>query len=57
MPTLQQPEAYVRHADRLFDNAGQFVREDTRVFFHAFIPAFAGWIDAQSTRQAIMMRE
>ena len=53
MPTLQQPEAYVGHANRLFDNDGVLVREDTRVFFQAFISACA-WIDAVSTRRAGM---
>lgn len=54
MPTLQQPEAYVGHANRLFDNDGVLVREDTRVFFRLSSARFAGWIDAVSMRRAGM---
>jgi chromate reductase len=47
MPTLQQPEAYIGHADKLFDAAGQFVNPATREFGQKFLAAFATWIESQ----------
>jgi chromate reductase len=47
MPTLQQPEAYVGGAGSLFDAEGNLVKEDTKVFLHKFLDAFAGWIERQ----------
>jgi len=46
MPVLQQPEAYVGGAARLFDGDGGFKEEGTRKFFQGFIDAFAAWIEA-----------
>ncbi len=44
MPTLQQPEAYIGHADKLFDAAGGFVNPSTREFCSKFLMAFDAWI-------------
>jgi chromate reductase len=44
MPTLQQPEAYVGHADTLFDASGQLTNESTRSFLQTFVTAFETWI-------------
>lgn len=41
MPTLQQPEAYVGQASTLFDANGELINDGTKVFFQAFINAFA----------------
>jgi chromate reductase len=48
MPCMQQPEAYVGHANTLFDNDGKLSNQGTREFFRKFIDAFAVWIDRNS---------
>src|ERR1700739_1837822 len=40
VPTMQQPEAYVGHADKLFDEQGKLVRDGTRKFLQDFMRAF-----------------
>src|SRR3979490_939792 len=45
VPTLQQPEAYVGHADKLFDEHGKFANDGTRKFLQEFMQAFANWIE------------
>lgn len=47
MPTLQQPEAYIGHADKLFDASGEFVNPSTREFCAEFLKAFEAWIKRQ----------
>lgn len=44
MPVLQQPEAYIGGAGKLFDEAGEIVVEGTRDFVQTFIDAFSAWI-------------
>jgi len=41
VPTMQQPEAYVGHADKLFDEQGKLVSDGTR----KFLQAFANWVE------------
>jgi chromate reductase len=45
MPTLQQPEAYVGHANTLFNDAGQLTNDGTRGFFRKFMETFAVWVE------------
>jgi chromate reductase len=45
VPTMQQPEAYVGHADKLFDANGNLVNDGTRKFLQAFMQAFADWVE------------
>jgi len=45
MPALQQPEAYVGHANTLFDDAGKLTNDGTRDFFRKFMETFAAWIE------------
>ena len=45
VPTMQQPEAYLSHADKLFDEQGKLVSEGTRKFLQAFMQAFANWVE------------
>lgn len=45
MPCLQQPEAYIGHADKLFDAAGKLNNEGTRDLLRKFMDAFAAWIE------------
>jgi chromate reductase, NAD(P)H dehydrogenase (quinone) len=44
MPTLQQPEAYIGHADTLFDAAGTIVNASTAAFCVKFLQSFDAWI-------------
>jgi chromate reductase, NAD(P)H dehydrogenase (quinone) len=45
VPTMQQPEAYVGHADKLFDEHGRLVSDGTRKFLQEFMQAFANWVE------------
>lgn len=50
MPAMQQPEAYIGTADKLFDAGGKLVNEDTRKFLAAYLQAFADWVNANSKK-------
>jgi chromate reductase len=50
VPTMQQPEAYVGHVDKLFDEHGNFVNEGTGKFLQGFMQAFANWVEAVRPR-------
>jgi chromate reductase, NAD(P)H dehydrogenase (quinone) len=43
--TLQQPEAYVGHVDKLFDEDGKLTSDGTRKFLQEFMLAFANWVE------------
>jgi len=45
MPAMQQPEAYVGGADKLFDANGKITNEGTRSFMTKFLEAFAAWVE------------
>ena len=45
VPTMQQPEAYIGHADKLFDEHGKLINDGTRKFLQAFMQAFANWAE------------
>jgi chromate reductase len=45
VPTMQQPEAYVGHAHKLFDEHGNLINDDTRKFLQQFMQAFANWVE------------
>src|SRR4029077_3528240 len=44
MPTMEQPEAYIGGAAKLFDEQGALVNDGTREFITKFMGAFAQWI-------------
>jgi chromate reductase len=44
VPAMQQPEAYVGNADKLFGVDGQLMNDSTRTFLSQFMQAFAAWI-------------
>ena len=44
VPTLQQPEAYIGGAAKLFDADGKLVNDSTREYLRKFMAAFASWI-------------
>ena len=45
IPVMQQPEAYVSNADKLFDEAGQLTNEATRDFLTQYIKSYAKWVE------------
>jgi chromate reductase len=48
VPAMQQPEAYLGGADKLFDAHGKLANNDTRKFLESFMEAYALWINANS---------
>jgi len=46
VPAMQQPEAYIGGADKLFDAGGKLADDGTRKFLQGFMHAFAEWIAA-----------
>jgi chromate reductase len=50
MPTLQQPEAYISGASKLFDEAGKLTSDSTREFLQKLIESFAAWVDTHAKR-------
>lgn len=45
VPTMQQPEAYIGGANKLFDAAGNLINDSTREFLSKFAESFARWIE------------
>ena len=45
MPAMQQPEAYVGGADKLFDAGGKLTNDGTRSFLGKFMEAYAQWVE------------
>ena len=45
VPALQQPEAYIGNAAKLFDESGKLTDDATRDFLQKFLQAFAQWIE------------
>ncbi len=52
VPAMQQPEAYIGGADKLFDADGKLADDGTRKFLQGFMRAFAEWIAANRPPQA-----
>jgi chromate reductase, NAD(P)H dehydrogenase (quinone) len=51
VPIMQQPEAYISHVDKLFDEHGKLTSDGTRKFLEGFMRAFANWAETiQSSR-------
>lgn len=48
VPAMQQPEAYLAGADKLFDAQGKLVNGSTRRFLQGFIHSFEEWIKTNS---------
>jgi chromate reductase len=44
VPTMQQPEAYIGHVDKLFDEHGKLMNDGTGKFLREFMQAFANWV-------------
>ena len=45
VPVMQQPEAYLSHVDKLFDEHGKLVSEGTGKFLQQIMQAFAKWAE------------
>ncbi|HWU26640.1 MAG TPA: NADPH-dependent FMN reductase [Rhizomicrobium sp.] len=45
MPAMQQPEAYIGGAAKIFTDDGGFANDATKEFMRKFLDAFASWID------------
>jgi chromate reductase len=45
MPTMQQPEAYIGGADKLFDANGKIANDGTRGFLAKFLEAYVVWVE------------
>jgi chromate reductase len=50
VPAMQQPEAYIGNAAKMFDDAGNLTDASTREFLHKFIAAFERWVHANAGR-------
>jgi chromate reductase len=50
MPAMQQPEAYIGGADKLFDASGKLASDTTGDFLKKFMDAFAQWIETNLPR-------
>jgi chromate reductase len=48
MPAMQQPEAYISGADKLFDDAGELTNPSTKEFLQKFVKAFQAWVEAHA---------
>jgi chromate reductase len=46
VPAMQQPEAYLGGADKLFDANGTLTNDRTRSFLQQFMEAYAAWVAA-----------
>jgi chromate reductase len=51
VPTMQQPEAYIGGASKLFDNAGNLTNESTKEFLKTFIDSYAAWVQLILAKQ------
>jgi chromate reductase len=45
MPAMQQPEAYIGGAAKLFDASGKLTNDSTREFLAQFMKSFAAWVE------------
>ena len=45
VPVMQQPEAYIGNAAKLFDDQGKLTDDSTRDFLKKFLQAFTQWIE------------
>ncbi|HEY4265715.1 MAG TPA: NAD(P)H-dependent oxidoreductase [Micropepsaceae bacterium] len=49
MPAMQQPEAYIGGADKLFDESGKLTNSSTREFLGKYMQAYAIWLERNAT--------
>jgi chromate reductase, NAD(P)H dehydrogenase (quinone) len=51
VPTMQQPEAYIANAGKLFDENGLLINDSTKEFSAKFMNAFAAWVEMNSSAE------
>ncbi len=49
-PCLQQPEVYLSYVNKLFDEKGQLINNDTRDFLSQFIEIYVNWVRTNEMR-------
>ncbi len=49
VPTMQQPEAYIGNAAKLFDENGSLTNDSTREFAVKYMNAFAAWVETNTS--------
>jgi chromate reductase, NAD(P)H dehydrogenase (quinone) len=52
VPTMQQPEAYIGGAAKLFNEAGDLSVDSTRDFMATFLKSFATWVNTIAVNKA-----
>jgi chromate reductase len=50
VPMMQQPEAYIGGADKLFDAEGKLTVQSTRDFLTKFMTSFEAWIERNAAK-------
>jgi chromate reductase len=50
MPTLQQPEAYIGNAEKLFDAEGKLINDTTREFLGKILTAYSIWLERNAVK-------
>jgi len=45
VPALQQPEAYIGGAGKMFDGNGKLTNDSTREFLGKYLQAYAAWVE------------
>lgn len=45
LPTMQQPEVYIPEVDKLFDDAGNIKKEDTKKLLEKSVAAYIKWFE------------
>lgn len=50
VPAMQQPEAYIGGASKLFDESGKLTNDGTREFLSKFVQSFAAWVETLLSR-------
>ena len=50
VPVMQQPEAYIGGAAKLFDESGTLTSDATRDFLKKLMEAFAAWVEIHAKR-------
>jgi chromate reductase len=56
VPCMQQPEAYIGGAAKLFSSTGEIENESTRKFLKHFMASFADWVTTLSESQSTKNR-
>lgn len=49
VPVMQQPEAYIGGAAKLFDEKGQLVNDSTKEYLRKILSAYSAWVEKLAT--------